>query len=89
MAGSPLNAEKPYKRALPGCGESKGILQSDIRPKILISTLDEWADDRFLRLAVREMKAKGQWTSDKLPGFPKELRPDKLKKEYMENLRED
>ena len=42
--------------------------------------VDEWADDRFLRLAMKDLKAKGQWTSDNLPGFPKEVRPDQLKR---------
>jgi NitT/TauT family transport system substrate-binding protein len=55
------------------------ILRSD-RSKDPDKYIDEWADDRFLRLAIKEMKAKGQWTSDKLPGFPKEARPDQLKR---------
>lgn len=38
--------------------------------------VDEWADDSFLRLAIEEMKADGKWTSDVLPGFPNEVRPD-------------
>lgn len=42
--------------------------------------VDEWADDRFLRLAMKDLKAKGQWTSDNLPGFPIEVRPDQLKR---------
>jgi NitT/TauT family transport system substrate-binding protein len=42
--------------------------------------IDEWADDSYLRLAIKEMKAAGQWTSDQLPGFPKEARPDQTKK---------
>jgi hypothetical protein len=31
------------------------------------------------------MKAKGQWTSDNLPGFPKEARPDQLKRHSWKN----
>lgn len=42
--------------------------------------IDEWADDSYLRLAIKEMKASGQWTSDQLPGFPNEARPDQLKR---------
>jgi len=45
--------------------------------------IDEWADDRYLRLAIKELKANGQWTSDKLPGFPKEVRPDQLKRHSL------
>ncbi|HOI94739.1 MAG TPA: hypothetical protein PK250_08540 [Syntrophobacter fumaroxidans] len=41
--------------------------------------VDEWADDRYLRLAIKELKAQGQWTSEQLPGFPKEARPDQVK----------
>ncbi|MDM8559796.1 hypothetical protein [Candidatus Parabeggiatoa sp. HSG14] len=41
--------------------------------------IDEWADDRYLRLAIQEMQNQGLWTSDTLPGFPKETRPDLLK----------
>ncbi|NSW87121.1 MAG: ABC transporter substrate-binding protein [Syntrophobacteraceae bacterium] len=41
--------------------------------------VDEWADDRYLRYAINELKAQGQWTSDQLPGFPKEARPDQVK----------
>lgn len=59
--------------------KEKGILQGD-RSKDPDKYIDSWADDRFLRLAIKEMKAKGQWTSDKTPGFPKELRPDQLKR---------
>ena len=55
-----------------------GILRSD-RTKDTDKYIDEWADDRFLRLAIKEMKGK-QWTSEKLPGFPKEARPDQLKR---------
>jgi NitT/TauT family transport system substrate-binding protein len=36
--------------------------------------IDEWADDSFLRLAIKEMKAQGLWTSDELPGFPELIR---------------
>jgi NitT/TauT family transport system substrate-binding protein len=42
--------------------------------------IDEWADDSFLMKAIQEMKAKGLWTSAQLPGFPKEIRPDQLKR---------
>ncbi len=42
--------------------------------------IDEWADDRFLQLATKDLKAQGQWTSDNVPGFPKEVRPDQLKR---------
>ncbi len=42
--------------------------------------IDEWADDGYLRKAISEMKAEGLWTSDALPGFPKEARPDQLKR---------
>lgn len=38
--------------------------------------VDSWADDSYLRLAIKELKAAGQWTSDTLPGFPNPARPD-------------
>lgn len=41
--------------------------------------IEEWADDQYLRLALRELEADGRWTSNRLPGFPKESRPDQLK----------
>jgi|GEM_PF-898169 NitT/TauT family transport system substrate-binding protein len=56
-----------------------GVLRGE-RSKDPDKFIDEWADDRYLRLAIKEMKAKGQWTSDNLPGFPKEIRPDQLKR---------
>jgi NitT/TauT family transport system substrate-binding protein len=56
-----------------------GILRGE-RSKDPDKFVDEWADDRYLRLAIKEMKAKGQWTSDKQPGFPKEIRPDQNKR---------
>lgn len=40
--------------------------------------IDEWADDKYLRLAIKEMKAEGLWTSDQLPGFPSHIREDQL-----------
>jgi NitT/TauT family transport system substrate-binding protein len=42
--------------------------------------VDSWADDSYLKLAIKEMKAQGQWTSDQLPGFPNPVRPDQLKR---------
>jgi NitT/TauT family transport system substrate-binding protein len=42
--------------------------------------MDEWADDRFLRLAIRDLRAQGRWTSENLPGFPQEVRSDQLKR---------
>jgi NitT/TauT family transport system substrate-binding protein len=56
-----------------------GILRSK-RTENPDKFVDEWADDSFLRLAIKEMKAQGVWTSDKQPGFPKEIRPDQLKR---------
>ncbi|MEL7637207.1 MAG: ABC transporter substrate-binding protein [Anaerolineaceae bacterium] len=49
------------------------------RTKDPVKFVDEWADDRYLRVAIKDLQAKGQWTSDQLPGFPKEARPDQLK----------
>ncbi len=40
----------------------------------------QWADDRYLRLAIQELQSQQLWTSAALPGFPKELRPDQLKR---------
>lgn len=33
--------------------------------------IDTWIDDRWLKLAYKEMQAKGRWTGAELPGFPK------------------
>ncbi|MEM5788901.1 MAG: ABC transporter substrate-binding protein, partial [Syntrophobacteraceae bacterium] len=55
------------------------IIRSE-RTKDPIKFVDEWADDRFLRWTINDLKAKGQWTSDQLPGFPKEARPDQLQR---------
>lgn len=38
--------------------------------------VDDWANGGFLQLAIKELKAQGQWTSDQLPGFPNAARPD-------------
>jgi NitT/TauT family transport system substrate-binding protein len=35
-----------------------------------IKFIDKWVDDRFLRLAYKEMQAQGRWTGADLPGFP-------------------
>ena len=32
--------------------------------------VDTWIDDRWLRLAYKEMQEKGRWTGAELPGFP-------------------
>jgi NitT/TauT family transport system substrate-binding protein len=42
--------------------------------------VDEWADDRYLQLAIQELQAQELWTSATLPGFPKEIRPDQLQR---------
>lgn len=42
--------------------------------------VDGWADDSYLKLAIKELKSKGQWTSDTLPGFPNPVRPDQTKR---------
>ncbi len=54
------------------------IIRSD-RTKDPDKFVDEWADDKYLRVAIKELKAKGQWTSENLPGFPEAARPDQLK----------
>ncbi len=38
--------------------------------------VDSWADDSILGLAIKALQEKGQWTSDRLPGFPNPVRPD-------------
>jgi NitT/TauT family transport system substrate-binding protein len=38
--------------------------------------IDSWADDSFLKLAIQDLKAQGQWTSGQLAGFPNPIRPD-------------
>jgi NitT/TauT family transport system substrate-binding protein len=43
--------------------------------------VDEWANGKFLDLAMKEMEAEGHWTSNKLPGFPKESRPEQLQRQ--------
>lgn len=42
--------------------------------------VSEFADDRFLQLAIKELAAQGQWTSEKLPGFPQETDSSQLKR---------
>lgn len=42
--------------------------------------VDSWADDSYLKLAIADLKAQGQWTSDQLPGFPNPARPDQTKR---------
>lgn len=38
--------------------------------------IDSWAEERFLQLAINDLKAQGQWTSSELAGFPNPARPD-------------
>lgn len=38
--------------------------------------IDSWADDSYLKVAIKDLKSQGQWTSDQLPGFPMPMRPD-------------
>lgn len=40
--------------------------------------VDSWADDRILQLAIKDLKAKSQWTSDQLPAFPNAGRKDQM-----------
>jgi ABC-type nitrate/sulfonate/bicarbonate transport system substrate-binding protein len=50
--------------------------------------VEEWADDKFLRLALKELQAEGWWTSEVLPGFPKEIRPDQLNRHSWETYKD-
>ena len=50
--------------------------------------VDEWADDRFLRLAIQEMQAQRLWTSATLPGFPTENRPDQLQRHTWQSYQD-
>ena len=46
------------------------IIRSD-RTKDPDKFVDEWADDRYLRVAIKELKAQGQWTSDESARVPR------------------
>jgi NitT/TauT family transport system substrate-binding protein len=52
--------------------------------------IDEWADDRYLQLAIQELQAQKLWTSATLPGFPKEIHAEQLQRhswKTYENIR--
>jgi NitT/TauT family transport system substrate-binding protein len=38
--------------------------------------VEEWVDDRMLRLAMKELEVEGFWTSDRLTGFPNPIKPE-------------
>jgi NitT/TauT family transport system substrate-binding protein len=42
--------------------------------------IDDWADDRMLQLAMKELEADGFWTSNQLPGFPNPMFPEQLQR---------
>jgi len=46
--------------------------------------ISEWADDKLLHLAMQEMEALGQWTSNQQPGFPNPLRPEQMQRQSWE-----
>jgi len=50
--------------------------------------VEKWADDTLLRLAIKELQAEGWWTSEALPGFPKEIRPEQLKRRHWDTYKD-
>jgi hypothetical protein len=48
--------------------------------------IDDWIDDRFYKLALKELKAQGLWTSEKLPGFPVKHRPGQDKRHNLKDF---
>jgi NitT/TauT family transport system substrate-binding protein len=67
---------------LQGCARmwrKKGFLDKE-RSQDPDKYVAEWADDRYLRLAIEEMQAEGFWTSANQPGFPLEIKPEQLKR---------
>ncbi|MBT9167081.1 MAG: hypothetical protein DDT19_00405 [Syntrophomonadaceae bacterium] len=56
-----------------------GILTGE-KSRVPEELVDNWVDDRFYKLALKEFKAAGFWTSEKLPGFPAKHRPGQDKR---------
>jgi len=68
------------KQHLKGCAklwQQQGFLKQP-RSADVDKYIDEWANESYLRYTIREMQSQGVWTSEALPGFPKEMRPDQL-----------
>ena len=69
-----INAREHIK-GLALCWRNVKILSSE-KSKDPVAFVDKWVDDSFAKLAMKELKAEGRWTSDKLPGFPTMPRED-------------
>ncbi len=76
----------PMRTHLKACAKqwlAEGVLKNP-RSQNADKYISEWADDTLLNLAMREMEATGQWTSNQLPGFPAPLRPEQLQRQSWE-----
>ncbi|MEW6409843.1 MAG: hypothetical protein AB1488_07000 [Nitrospirota bacterium] len=75
---------REHIKGLAYCWRSVKILTTE-KSKDPSKFVDEWVDDRFAKLAIKELKAMGRWTSDKLPGFPIMPRKDHKSKHRLED----
>ncbi len=79
-------AMKKHLKACARQWKEQGFLKSErsADPDLYV---EEWADDRLLRLAMSELEAEGYWTSNQLPGFPKPQRPEQMQRQSWEQYR--
>jgi NitT/TauT family transport system substrate-binding protein len=67
--------------------KAEGMLKGE-RSQNPDAYVDEWADQRLLQLAMKELEHEGFWTSNRLPGFPKPLRAEQMKRQSWEKYKD-
>jgi len=75
-----INGEmKKHLKACAKMWKEEGFLKNP-RSQDPEKYVDEWADDRILQLAMKELEAEGLWTSNRLAGFPNPIKPEQLQR---------
>ncbi len=67
--------------------KAQGILQNE-RSQDADKYVEEWADDRLLHLAMKQLEAEGRWTSNQLPGFPKPRVAAQMQRQSWETFKD-
>jgi NitT/TauT family transport system substrate-binding protein len=70
---------KKHLKACARMWKEEGFLKNS-RSQDTDKYVDEWADDRILQLAMKELEAEGFWTSNRLAGFPNPINPEQLQR---------
>jgi len=75
-----INEEmKKHLKACARMWKEEGFLKSP-RSQNPDQYIEEWADDKMLQLAMKELEKEGLWTSNKLAGFPNSINPEQLQR---------